>query len=127
MTECDEWEGALTKGGYGVVYVGRVDGKSYQPYVHRLVWMNEHGHIDPDQVVLHACDNRKCINLSHLSVGTQADNLRDMVSKGRHWLSGRTHCDRGHKFTRRNNKNVCQPCLNRRKREHLQRKKEQAA
>ena len=45
------------------------------------------GHLPPDAVVMHLCDNRLCLNPKHLRVGTQADNVRDMFAKGR---DGRT-------------------------------------
>lgn len=43
-----------------------------------------------DNVILHSCDNPKCINPSHLSQGTKPDNVADMVSKGRQSV-GKTH------------------------------------
>lgn len=33
--------------------------------------------------VLHGCDNPPCINVDHLSIGTQKDNIQDALSKGR--------------------------------------------
>lgn len=50
----------------------------------RLVYECSTGiHLSPDQKVLHRCDNTRCLLMGHLFVGTQADNVADMISKGR--------------------------------------------
>ena len=50
---------------------------------HRLAYTFAKGPIPEGLVVMHSCDNTACCNPAHLSVGTQADNVHDMISKGR--------------------------------------------
>lgn len=59
----------------------RVNGKSIG--VHRFVYEQMFGEIPEGLVVRHRCDNPHCINPEHLELGTQADNIRDMVERGR--------------------------------------------
>ena len=48
-----------------------------------MAWTLANGQIPEDLQVMHSCDNPKCVNPSHLNIGTQTDNERDKVSKGR--------------------------------------------
>lgn len=75
---CLEWDGCVNDNGYGVSYF---QGKTMS--VHRRAWIQEHGFIPAGMQVLHRCDNRRCYLVAHLFLGTQADNMADMVMKGR--------------------------------------------
>ena len=83
-TRCWEWTGTLDQNGYGRLGVRR-DGWPRNPTAHRLSYDLYRGEIPSGIFVLHRCDNPPCCNPSHLFLGTQADNIHDMLSKGRHW------------------------------------------
>lgn len=64
---------------------------------HRAAWEMAHGEPPPgDMYVLHKCDQPCCVNPSHLYLGTQLDNMRDSVRRGRAANTKKTHCKRGH-------------------------------
>jgi hypothetical protein len=50
---------------------------------HRAAWMLARGPIPDGLWILHHCDNPPCVNPKHLFLGTQADNHKDMMLKGR--------------------------------------------
>lgn len=83
--ECWPWTGALNRaGGYGHLSWG---GRTI--YAHRLAHTLRKGPIPEGMQILHACDNPLCCNPAHLSAGTQAENIADMVAKGRHAVGER--------------------------------------
>lgn len=78
VTGCHNWTGAVTQTGYGTFW----DGENYLR-AHRYSYKRAFG-VDPSRlVVMHKCDNPRCVNPAHLVLGTQRDNLADMHAKGR--------------------------------------------
>ena len=77
MIACVEHQGYTMPNGYGQV---RRDGKTW--LAHRWVAYIAHGPCPPGQVVRHKCDNRLCIEPTHLEYGTQGQNLDDRKQHG---------------------------------------------
>lgn len=75
---CLEWQRSLDRHGYGAAWQF---GRAAQ--AHRLSWELVNGAIPKKMWVLHSCDNRKCVNPSHLRLGDHADNMNDRMIRKR--------------------------------------------
>ncbi len=96
---CWLWLGA-TDGRYGQIWV---NGRNER--AHRISWEMLNGVIPEGLDACHTCDNPRCVNPSHIFLGTAHDNAVDAESKGRLNHKGyalRTHCKHGHAYTKEN-------------------------
>lgn len=76
---CWIWVGSVGSRGYGQMRCNRK-----QKTAHRLAWELANGEIPTGLHVCHRCDNKLCVRVDHLFVGTAADNMHDRDRKGRH-------------------------------------------
>lgn len=78
---CHYWIGAIS------IYRdirGHFSFKGRNNLAHRVAYEIYKGSVPDKLQVLHTCDNTICVNPDHLYIGTQKDNMRDMMRKGRH-------------------------------------------
>lgn len=72
---CWLWTGGKDPKGYGRTLRFHL--------AHRVSWELFVGPIPKGLCVLHECDNPPCVRPDHLFLGTNLDNVKDMVAKGR--------------------------------------------
>jgi hypothetical protein len=78
--QCWKWQGHINhkKGGYGQLSYNKKTLKA-----HRISYEAYYAERLGDLHCLHKCDNPSCVNPLHLFPGTNLDNVRDKVKKGR--------------------------------------------
>lgn len=81
MGHCWVWTANHSKKGYGMISVGLVN----KPFrAHAASWILHNGPIPEGLQCHHACDRPSCVRPDHLWIGTQQENVDDMMRKGRH-------------------------------------------
>lgn len=76
--ECWLWKAFRNPSGYGMIR-----NSGWMALAHRASWSLHFGRIPDGSHVLHLCDNRACVNPRHLYLGSNSDNIRDKVERGR--------------------------------------------
>ena len=80
---CWLWTGTVSRG-YGNLRVGSLrDGTRRKVLAPRFSYELVHGPIEDGMFVCHHCDNRRCVRPDHLFLGTNSDNIKDCVAKGK--------------------------------------------
>ena len=75
---CWLWDAAVHRKGYGAFQSG-----NGLVSAHRFSWERVNGPLPVGVHVLHKCDVSACVNPDHLFIGSNADNVKDAIKKGR--------------------------------------------
>jgi hypothetical protein len=89
---CWIWLSSLNSKGYGRFRDPLEPRKSKRVFAHRYSWQQTNGSIPDGMLVLHTCDNPKCVRPDHLFLGTHKDNAIDKMIKGRHQATTNPDC-----------------------------------
>lgn len=98
--QCWTWLACCDRKGYGIFDNHKA---------HRISWEIINGPIPEGMFVCHHCDNPPCVNVRHLFIGNNFDNMQDRKAKGRYAvaeLHPRTH------LTNENVREIRERCSN---------------
>lgn len=95
---CFIWQGPVGSKGY-ILHGHRQWQNSGHRIVYRILRKKD---LATSDLVCHECDTRRCWNIDHLFIGTEAVNNQDCGNKGRHHNSVKTTCKRGHPYDEEN-------------------------
>lgn len=117
---CWVWTASKTDQNYGLIWI---DGKYVR--AHRVSYMLYKGNLDDSLVIDHLCKNTLCVNPDHLEQITQAENVkRGLAGKANNAQTKKTHCPRGHEYSRvtKDGYRQCGICRSRQEMESRKRK-----
>ena len=77
--DCWIWTKSKSSSGYGCFRTIWPEATT----AHRACYALEVGDVPKEMVVCHSCDTKLCVNPNHLWLGTQKENVADMIAKGR--------------------------------------------
>lgn len=86
---CWLWNGWRCQG------YGRIKVNAKPHLAHRISYILFKGHIPDGMAVCHSCDIKHCVNPDHLFLGTNQENTKDKIIKGR-GIDSKIYCRRGH-------------------------------
>ncbi len=98
---CWLWTGTQVGKGYGYF---RINNPRKKILAHRYSYQLHFGKFPEYLQVMHICDNPLCVNPKHLKTGTNMDNVKDMMNKGRN-PKGENHYKRKRYLEKINDKN----------------------
>lgn len=118
-TDCILWDKSYKETGYGQTYF---EGKVTR--AHKAAWVEANGPVPEGMVIDHLCGNRGCVNVEHLRVVTQQEN----IMAGKWNRDNRLTCPKGHPTSqentmiRNNGKRECAECNRERARANYRKK-----
>jgi hypothetical protein len=94
---CWPWTGLRSTQGYGRFFLYELNPNNAIP-AHRVAFHLFVRPLQRDELVLHSCDNKWCVNPAHLRAGDHWDNARDASERKRLWQFAVTSCPNGHPY-----------------------------